>query len=111
MQKKENDFLFEFLCNNMEINICSGYLGKFLVPVHSISMCEQLYVGHCVVGVACMFPHNLKIHLKTEHGVEEAPSDSGDGVTCEHCQKSFKHASYLKYHLVIRHGIGTSEEK
>ena len=58
-----------------------------------------------------MFPHNLKIHLKTEHGVEEDPADTGDGVTCEHCQKSFKHASYLKYHLVIRHGIGTPEEK
>lgn len=58
-----------------------------------------------------MFPHNLKIHLKSEHGIEEEPMDTGDSVTCEHCQKTFKHASYLKYHLVIRHGIGTSEEK
>lgn len=64
-----------------------------------------------LAGVACMFPHNLKIHMKSEHGIEEANSENGDSVTCEHCQKTFKHASYLKYHLVIRHGIGTAEEK
>lgn len=57
-----------------------------------------------------MFPHNLKIHMKTEHGVEEE-EDMSDSVTCDHCSKTFKHSSYLKYHMVIRHGIGTDDEK
>ncbi|XP_067932695.1 zinc finger protein 823-like isoform X2 [Watersipora subatra] len=84
-------------------------LYRHIVTMHPGNVTPKHLCKYC--GVACMFPHNLKIHLKTEHGVEEDPADTGDGVTCEHCQKSFKHASYLKYHLVIRHGIGTSEEK